>query len=266
MTWAEARRLAYALGVVAFLLLCASPFIYRYATVAPTCFDGIQNQGETEVDKGGPCIVRADDSISPVTVRFAKAFKIEDGVYSVVGYIENPNRDVGLRDARYEFTLFDDKGIFVATRRGRTFIPPQAVVPIFEAKILTGSQIPTRTDLTFTPAANWEKMERRFDDLSVGQAQKEDVPRTSCAVNDFGCVPTFYPRIRAEITNTGLETFNTVPVVATVYDLSGNAIAASATRIASIAPRQHVAVVFTWNEPFTAEVGRVDIIPVPASR
>jgi hypothetical protein len=266
MTWAETRRLAYALGVLAFLLLCASPFIYSYLATPPTCFDGLQNQGEEEVDKGGPCTVRAESTVLPVTVRFAKAFQTDPGVYSVIGYVENPNRDVGLRDAEYEFVLYDATGIFVAQRKGRVFIPPQAVVPVFEAKIGTGNQAPVRTDLTFTPTSTWQKMERRVDDLKIGEAKQEGVVRTQCKVNEFDCTEDTYPRVRASITNMGLETFTNLPVTAVVFDAAGNAIAASRTRLERLAPRQSSELVYTWNIPFATEVSRVDIIPVPASR
>jgi hypothetical protein len=266
MSWAETRRLVYALGVFAFLLLCVSPFVYRYLTIPATCTDGIQNQSESEIDKGGPCIVRAEASILPVTVRFAKAFKVDEGVYSAIGYIENPNRDVGLRDAEYEFVMYDEKGIYVGQRKGRVFIPPQAVIPIFEAKIVTGNQVPVRTDLSFRPARNWEKMERRFDDLQIGEAKQEQVLRKPCAINAFDCVEEYYPRVRASVTNVGLNSFSNVPVTAVVFDASGNAIAASRTVVTTLPPRQKADLVYTWNIPFTTEISRVDIIPVPASR
>lgn len=266
MTWAETRRLVYALGVLAFLLLCASPFIYRYLTIPPTCVDGIQNQGEVEIDKGGPCIVRAESSILPVTIRFAKVFKVEEGIYSVVGYIENPNRDVGVRDAAYEFVLYDASGIFVASRRGVTAVPPQAVVPVFEAKITTGTQIPVRADLTLMPRTAWEKMSRRLEDLAISQPQVEQTLRSSCSRGDISCTDVYYPRVRATITNTGLESFSNVPVTVVVFDTQGNAMAASKTRVSSLTPRQSATVVYTWNSTFPSEVARVDIIPVPMSK
>jgi hypothetical protein len=266
MTWAETRRLAYALGVLAFLLACISPFVYSYLMRPATCFDGLQNQGEVEVDKGGPCIVRSESSILPVTVRFAKAFQTDVGVYSVVGYVENPNRDVGLRDAEYEFVLYDAKGIFVAQRRGRVYIPPQAVVPIFEAKISTGNQVPVRAGLTFTPTTEWQKMHHRLEDLKVGEARQESVVRAPCKVNDFGCTEVYYPRVRATLTNVGLETFTNVPVTAVVFDTANNAIAASKTLIDKLTPRESFELVYTWNIPFSTEVSRVDIIPVPVTK
>jgi hypothetical protein len=263
MSWAETRRLVYALGVIAFFMLLASPFIYRHLTIPATCTDGIQNQGEVEVDKGGPCVVRSETQLLPVTVRFAKVFKVEEGVYSAIGYVENPNRDVGLADAVYEFVLYDEKGIFVAQRRGRTRIPPQAVVPIFEAKITTGNQVPVRTELVFTPQSNWERMQSRFDELVVGEAKQEEVLRKQCAINDFECFEEYYPRIRAEVENIGLTPFANIPIFAVVFDAAGNAMAASRTVVSALSPRQKVDVVYTWNLPFESAVSRVDIIPVP---
>jgi hypothetical protein len=201
-----------------------------------------------------------------VTIRFAKVFKVDEGVYSVVGYIENPNRDVGVRDAAYEFVLYDASGIFVESRRGITAVPPQAVVPVFEAKITTGAQVPVRADLTLIPRSPWEKMSRRLEDLTISQPQVEQVLRSSCSRGDISCIDVYYPRVRATVTNTGLESFSNVPVTAVVFDAQGNAMAASKTQISSLTPRQSASVVYTWNTAFPSDVSRVDIIPVPASR
>lgn len=266
MSWAETRRLIYALVVIGFFLAIIAPFVYRYLTRPATCFDGIQNQGEVEVDKGGPCIVRSESTIAPVTVRFAKVFKVSEGMYSAIGYVENPNRDVGLRNAEYEFVLYDNQGIYVAERRGRLFIPPQAVIPVFEAQVATGNQTPVRADLTFTPKTTWEKMERRFDDLKVHDTVEENVVRKPCAINEFDCVEHIYPRVRAVLKNSGLEPFSNVPVTAVVFDAAGNAIAASRTIVPSLLPGASADLVYTWNVPFSGDVSRVDIIPVPPSR
>ncbi len=48
-----------------------------------------------------------------------------------------------------------------------------------------------------------------------------------------------------------------------MFDAMGTAIAASQTVIPELGPRGNTDVVFTWNAPFGASVGRVEILPRP---
>src|SRR3989344_7429415 len=91
MSWASRRRTFYILGIVLFFMVTvgipAAIFLYK----PPTCFDGKQNQEETAVDKGGPCLLLDERTLVPHAVVWSRSFEVRDGTYSAVAYIENPN-------------------------------------------------------------------------------------------------------------------------------------------------------------------------------
>jgi hypothetical protein len=248
MSWASTRRLIYALFVLVFFAALLSPFVYMYLTRPATCVDGIQNQGETAIDKGGPCFVRDEAELKPVTVRFASVFPVAPGVYSVLGYVENPNSKVGTQYARYRFSLFNSEGILIAERDGSTFVPPQTTLPVFESLIKTGNQNAVRAVLTFEPITDWTVMPPYVNNVTVSDIERQDI--------------FVKPRITARVQNVGLEFLRNVPVVVAVYDETGTVKAASRTLVEKIQKGDTAQVVFTWPEPFTFTISRIDIVPV----
>lgn len=248
MTWASMRRFVYGLGVLLFFSALVAPFVYMYVTRPATCGDGIKNQGETAIDKGGPCTIRDEAELKPVTVRFASAFPVAPGVYSAVGYIENPNKEVGTQYARYRFSLFNAEGIQIGERDGSVFIPPQTTLPVFEALIKTGNQVVARTTLVFEPVTDWVYMREYVSDLRAANIKRSDLQRE--------------PRITADIYNDGLEYVRNIPVVVTVYDETGTVRAASRTTIDAIAKGTSKRATFTWPNPFAFLVSRIDVVPI----
>jgi hypothetical protein len=248
MSWSSTRRFIYGSMVVAFFALLISPFVYSYLTQPATCFDNIQNQNETDVDKGGPCDIRDEAELKPVTVRFASTFPVSPGVYSALGYVENPNYEVGTKYARYRFSLYNSEGVLIGERDGVTFVPPQTTLPVFEALIKTGNQNAVRATLAFEPVTNWIKMPPYVNNLTVSDIQRKDLFSR--------------PRITAKVQNVGLEYLRSVPVVVAVYDETGTVKASSRTTIDSIAKASTEDVVYTWPEPFAFAISRIDVIPV----
>src|SRR3989344_828026 len=140
MSWASRRRTVYLLGIFLFfaVVLGIPTAIWLYEP--PTCFDGTQNQGETALDKGGPCVLLDERTLSPSAILWSRAFSVRTGSYNALAYIENPNRDAGVRLVAYRFGLYDEKNVLVAERDGRTFVMPGGITPVFEGAIDTGNR------------------------------------------------------------------------------------------------------------------------------
>ncbi|MFM2414506.1 MAG: hypothetical protein RI911_199 [Candidatus Parcubacteria bacterium] len=248
MSWAGRKRFLYAFGVAAFLFMLALPVIYSLLSQPATCFDGIQNQDETAIDLGGPCALRDPGSLKPVSVLWTRSFKLLPGIYSAIAYLENPNHDTGSEFIRYTISMYDSRGILVAERHGNVFLPPQAIVPIFESNIQTGNRIPVRATTVLEPGADWYRMKKFSGDMEVRDQENIDMDSR--------------PRVRADVHNTGFEYLRSIPVVATVFDEAGNAVGGSKTVIDDLPPGDSAEVVFTWPAPFTSYVSRVDIRPI----
>ncbi len=248
MSWSGRKRFLYGFAVTAFLFILALPVIYAVLSKPATCFDGIQNQDETAIDLGGPCALRDPGSLKPVSVLWTRSFKLLPGIYSAVAYLENPNVDTGSEFVRYTLSMYDARGVLVAERHGNVFLPPQAIVPIFESNIQTGNRVPVRSSTVLEQGADWYRMKKFSGDMEIRDQENQDLDSR--------------PRVRALLHNIGFEHLRSIPVVATVFDEAGNAVGASKTIVDDLRAGTSAEVVFTWPAPFTEYVSRVDIRPI----
>lgn len=254
MSWASKRRTTYAAGIILFFGIIIGIPLILWLYEPATCFDGKKNQQETAVDKGGPCILLDERALSPHTILWARSFQVRSGVYGSVAYIENLNKEAGVRKVGYRFSLYDERNVLVAERNGETFIMPGGITPVFEGAIDTGNRKVIRTYLEFTEPLVWERMRAgEKDALVISNARALDV--------------TTAPRIIATVRNVSVEDVTDPSFVAVVFDTAGNAIAASLTFLTRVTANESGEIVFTWPDPFQYVVGRVDVRPLvsPAS-
>lgn len=253
MSWASRRRAVYIIGIILFLAFVFGPPIFRRFNQPPTCNDGIQNQGETAPDKGGPCPILDERTLAPSSILWARSFKVRDGFYSSVAYIENPNENAGIRQIRYHFGLYDSRNVFVAEREGVTFVTPGGITPVFEANINTGNRDVAHTYFEYASPPTWERLRNSAANINI----------TNKIVSDTETMP----RIEATAENISVAPVSRISFVAVAFDPAGNARATSKTQLAQLSPGGKQQITFTWPEPFGVQIGRTDIIPLlpPAS-
>ena len=215
-----------------------------------TCTDGIQNQGETAIDRGGPCPLLDAATLTPTAVLWTRAFHVRDGTYSAVAYIENPNPAAGVASVPYDFKLYDADNILVAERTGTTFIMPGGVTPVFEGGIDTGNRLAARAYFEFTAAPQWQQMCNPAAAIAIDGRNTADLATV--------------PRVTAQATNAAVSALLDLSFVAVVFDGAGNAFAASATHMPRLGAGESQPLVFTWPDPFTYAPARVDILPMVA--
>lgn len=249
MSWATRRRAGYGFSVfMFFLILIGTPIAYWYVNIEPTCTDGKQNQGETSPDHGGPCPLLDAYALSPAPVLWARSFPVRDGSFNSVAYIQNSNNSAGVRKINYRFALYDTDNVLVAEREGSTFIMPGAITPVLESRIPTGNRVAVRTYFIFTSDPVWERMVDRSRIVVVNDKKISDT--------------TVSPVLTATAANTSVVDMTDVLFIATIFDQAGNAFATSQTKIPKLRAGEKQSITFTWPEPFTVTVGRIDIIPV----
>lgn len=238
----------YIMGVVLFFVVVVGfPLLYKYITIPPTCVDAIQNQGETSIDRGGPCPLLDERSLQAHAVLWARAFRVRDGSYNVAAYIQNPNKNAGVRVAHYRFALYDSQNVLVADREGTTFLMPGTITPVFESRIDTGTRIVTRSYFEFTEPLVWERADNAALAISVGNKQVSN---------------TQAPRITATAQNVSVADIFDLGFTAIVFDPAGNAFAGSATALLRLNGGDSTELIFSWSDPFPSQVGRIDILPV----
>lgn len=137
----RSRRQFLILFILALILAGAGFLLYRAGGPEPSCFDGRRNQGEERVDCGGPCIPCAFRNKKDLEVFWVRAVPARGDRYDVAAEVKNPNVKVGVARFEYEFALLDEKGIGVASRRGRSFIYPGEVVHLAEIGLAAGRPV-----------------------------------------------------------------------------------------------------------------------------
>lgn len=251
MSWASQRRFLYISGIVLFfLIVIGGPVAYKLLTIPETCFDGIQNQTETDIDKGGPCVLLDARYLQPHAILWSRAFRVRDGSYNAVAYVQNPNENAGVESVSYQFKLYDSQNVIIAERAGTTPIMPGGITPIIEPRIDTGYRVVAHTYLEFTDPLVWKHMKNKSTAIVINNKTTSN--------------PATAPQVSATARNASVGTLNNVSFVAVVFDPAGNAFQASATAIDIFHAEASNNLVFTWPDPFTEDVGHVDILPIVA--
>ncbi len=242
--WAFWRQVQYFTGFgVVFLGMCF--LIYsNYFYVAASCFDNNQNGEERGVDCGGACARICVFDVAMPSVEWARSFRVTDGQYNAVAYVENNNLVAATPEISYTFSLYDADGL-ITERSGTTILPPDSSYPIFEGRITTGNRIPTQTLLDLKPAELWLP-------AKVGRNQFTIVDRNLQSADE-------QPRLDVLIANNELTEAKEVEVVATIFDANGNALTSSRTFVDEFLPREQREITFTWPEPIATTLRSCEV-------
>ncbi len=249
MSWGSRHQVLIVGGIIIVLVfivaLIAIPTFYR----APSCTDGKQNQKEDGIDCGGPCTYLCYALLDEVKPRFTRAILNSSSLVDVVSYIDNPNANEAARGVEYTVELFNSNGTLIGTKNGVMDIPSAATVPVFIPNIYVGANVVANTFLSIaTTSVHWYTYR---DTRVVLKAQNIRLDTSSTM-----------PRVFATLENPSADVLTNVKVIATVFDASNTAIAASQTVLPVIPPQGRMEAVFTWNVPFSSTPSRIDILPI----
>jgi Mg-chelatase subunit ChlD len=211
---------------------------------SPTCFDGRQNGEERGSDCGGACNRICIFDVKAPTVEWSRSFRVTDGQFNAVAYIENNNLTAASPKVPYTLSLYDSQGL-IAERNGTTILPPDSVYPVFEARIDTQGRVPTQTVMELGEITTWVK-------ASGGRSQFTVQSRELTGADAR-------PRLEAQIYNNALTDVKEAEVIATIFDAKGNALTSSRTFIDNFKARTTETAVFTWPEPIAKTLRSCDV-------
>lgn len=105
---------------IGFLLFKSSP------ASLPTCTDGVQNQGEIEIDCGGPyCTSCAVAKVRPLYLEnHVQAFHSSAGETVLFAEVVNPNETLGVQEFSYRFLVYNFYGDLIESIPGTNSIGP----------------------------------------------------------------------------------------------------------------------------------------------
>ncbi len=129
---------------------------------APTCFDNRQNQGETGIDCGGPCIPCEIKNLRPLSASQAVLYSA-DRLFSISAQVTNPNINFGAKSFGYSIDIYDGSGNLLRTINNTSFLYPGETKNIIEAGIRIATGIPARADFKLNAESIvWESPEEFF--------------------------------------------------------------------------------------------------------
>lgn len=111
------KQIIYLSGYLAAIFLVLFVIYLIWLKPAPSCFDAVQNQGETGVDCGGPCASCEIGTLAPFKVSWVKNFPV-GGRSVIIAEIKNPNLVWGADNFSYTFDVYDisDNKIYTLTK------------------------------------------------------------------------------------------------------------------------------------------------------
>jgi len=251
MPWAARRRLFILLilgaVIVAFIAIVSIATLYK----APSCTDGVQNQGEASIDCGSPCQYLCTADMQPPTVLFTKTFTDKTtGRTVVVASIENKNSNAAARGVPYRVIIYGINQTLIQSVTGTVDLPARATATVFIPSILSGKQTVVKAFFDMDSSSiKWFTM----------NADPRIIPGVS---NTISVGTTDAPRIEAILTNGSTATLTNVRVIVLVRDANKDVIAASQTIVPVVRPQSTASALFTWNSAFEGVPAAIEVVPV----
>jgi hypothetical protein len=248
MSWGTHRRNTVLFTLFLFIGLPTALISFWIFYDKPSCLDNKQNGSELGVDCGGTCELLCTNQVTEPVALWERYFRVSNGVYNILAYVENPNPAAYVHDAHYIFKLYNEDNTLIAEKKGVTSIAPKSVRPVIENNISTFEQVPTRITFEFEGELTYEQTEPK-DSIVLIKDEYIENEKTS-------------PRIKAKIQNLSLKTIQDINVVVLTYDVFDNVLGTSETFVERLNPEEIRDIVFTWPQPFADDVTRIELIPI----
>ena len=245
VSWRVKRQLVAVLIILGIFAGGVLITAYRLRPVL-TCTDNKKNQGEIEIDCGGPCGPCELKHPKPVTIFWTRAVSVRPNVYDVVAEIQNENKIIGSPRLDYEFTLSDDLGP-VARKTGTTFLLPKERTLIVETNLETTRQ-PVSAELrindvgwkTNTVEAPHLIVEKRDYKIKDENGRKQSV-------------------VEASIVNNSSYTFRSAEILFEVSDTKENVLGISWSVVENIKGGEKQEVIAVWPYALNGDVQKIDV-------
>ena len=220
------KQTVYGIFYLAVLGGIIAGIYFLFLRPAPSCFDGIQNEGEQGVDCGGPCAKAGLPSgTQPITATGPIfIFSPIAGHASVLVQVENANAGLAASSFDYAITLYGaDGSTTVASFAGNSF----AYADETKYLILPNEPVSASTSRADFAVSNVQWISASL----MGQPPQFAFTNVTDAVDANG-----YVDVSGNITDRDVASFNDILIAAVFKTAAGTPIGASQTQINSLTP------------------------------
>lgn len=235
------KQLIYGLFYLVFFGAIITGLYFLFVRHASSCFDNTQNQGEEDVDCGGPC-ARAciPRNVKPVAlIGQVRVFKIGQDHLTLLAQINNPNQDFAIRNFAYGFSLYDGSGNLARSFSGNSFLYAGEVKYVIIPNVSAPKSGFNRADFSMENPT-WV----RADDFKGPPLISVQSSRVEISGNNL--------TVTGQVANRDTVVFPKAIIVAVFRGQLGQLIAASKTEIENLSPNESRS--FSVIHPFLSDV------------
>ena len=213
-----------------------------------TCSDGKRNQGEEQIDCGGPCnpcqknVTGEEISIQEKTFIYGG-----QGKYDLMAKIYNPNEKLGSPGFKYEFILRDVTGAELAKKTGSSFILPSETKYVL-AVGMESNQIAANVDF-------------RIYDASWVEFYGYEKPQLGIYSKHYNLISSGvgYSEALGIVRNESPYDFNVIGINIVLKDSAGKAVALNQTEIRTVSSNEEREFRLIWPTSFPGDVTQVEM-------
>jgi len=233
-----------------FLALLGVGFYFLFLKPAPSCFDNIKNQGEEEIDCGGPCVSCEIKTIKNIEVNWTKAVLLEDNVYDLVAQVRNPNPNFGTVNLRYRFILKNQAGQVIGSKEGITFILPGVNKYIIETNFSASQPVASSVlEIVNPEPSDWQKLkDYQIPNLIVKDKQFIILDKANYLAEASGVVKN----------NTSFD-LDKVSIAVILFDRENEVLGVSKTEVRTLLSGEGRYFSVRWFSPLSGEVSSLDM-------
>jgi len=209
----------------------------------PTCYDGVQNQGEAGIDCGGPCDFCSWQLQEDLEIVFAKVIKTQDNYQDLVAKIKNPNQNFGAKLFSYKFNLYNSENKLALSKKGDSYILPRETRYIIDQKVLVDFKV-SNVELEIINI-NWQELGDYYEpELLIKNSNFEQTENFS--------------RISGTLENRNNYNFDKIDIYGVLFDKNSELLAGGKTEIKTILSKENRYFEIKW--PFSIKgIDKIDI-------
>jgi len=238
------KQILYFLFYLAILGLIVFLIYQWFIKPTPNCFDNRKNQGETDIDCGGPCQPCEIQSLKPLESQKIRFFQNQNQTI-ITAEILNLNDNFGADNFTYTIDFYNKNEEKVYSISKNSFIYPQEVKTIFE----------------ITDKVNYNdifKIQINFSNLHWTSKDNFKKPEIEITEKNLNLEKPI--KIQGSLINKGNSDATLVRLIGIIYDKYNLPLAASKTEIGKLDAKKQKT--FEINFPYNLEIneaGKIDI-------